>query len=125
MYTIFDSNILLQLVCERSDVFASACGVARAYPLYSRKTAACSSSDHNVTVEVILVGSGDSPLSEDDIRVSCHVQKSIKNYNSNQDFNLAWDILLLLLLVSFLPSSFPPLYVVEWLSILLYSTDFK
>ncbi|XP_047480806.1 probable aminopeptidase NPEPL1 [Penaeus chinensis] len=57
------------LVCERSDVFASACGVARAYPLYSRKTAACSSSDHNVSVEVILVGSGDSPLNEDDIRI--------------------------------------------------------
>lgn len=83
VYYYWLKHLFLQLVCERSDVFASACGVARAYPLYSRKTAACSSSDHNVTVEVILVGSGDSPLSEDDIRVSC-VLRSTKNCNSNK-----------------------------------------
>lgn len=57
------------LVCERSDLFASACGVARAYPIYSRKTAVGSSSDHSVTVEVLLVGTGDSPISEEDIKV--------------------------------------------------------
>lgn len=100
VYYYWLKYLFLQLVCERSDVFASACGVARAYPLYSRKTAACSSSDHNVTVEVILVGSGDSPLSEDDIRVSC-VLRSTKNCNSIQDSNSTGDVLLLLLLVSF------------------------
>lgn len=58
------------LVCERNDVFASACGVARAYPTYSRKTASgASSTEHTVTVEVLLVGKGDAPLTQDDIKV--------------------------------------------------------
>ncbi|XP_042240197.1 probable aminopeptidase NPEPL1 isoform X1 [Homarus americanus] len=57
------------LVCERADLFASACGVARAYPTYSRKTAPGSSSNHTVTVELLLVGKGDSPLTDEDIEV--------------------------------------------------------
>lgn len=62
---------LKQLVCEKNDLYASACGVARAYPTYSRKTASgASSSEHTVTVEVILVGKGDTPLTQEDIKVS-------------------------------------------------------
>ena len=38
-FGVLNSCLLLrQIVCETSDVFASGCAVARAYPLYSRKT---------------------------------------------------------------------------------------
>ncbi|GLH01553.1 hypothetical protein R5R35_012861 [Gryllus longicercus] len=54
-----DESIVI--VCERSDVFASACAVARAYPLYSCKTS--SNSSHNtqttVSVEFLLVPGSD------------------------------------------------------------------
>lgn len=60
---------LLQLVCERADLLATACGVARAYPTYSRKTASAAPQDYNITVEVILVGKGDAPLNDEDIKV--------------------------------------------------------
>ncbi|KAK3860955.1 hypothetical protein Pcinc_033018 [Petrolisthes cinctipes] len=57
------------LVCERVDLLATACGVARAYPTYSRKTASAAPQDHTITVEVILVGKGDAPLNDEDIKV--------------------------------------------------------
>lgn len=61
-------------MCERNDVYASACGVARAYPTYSRKTASgASSTEHTVTVEVVLVGKGDAPLTQEDIKVRTRV----------------------------------------------------
>jgi probable aminopeptidase NPEPL1 len=46
----------LQVVCEYRDVVASASAIARAYPLYSRKTGAGSNpqSGPTVTVEFIL-----------------------------------------------------------------------
>ncbi|XP_023705680.1 probable aminopeptidase NPEPL1 isoform X3 [Cryptotermes secundus] len=40
------------IVCERRDVFASACAVARAYPLFSRKTSSKPSQTSNTTVRV-------------------------------------------------------------------------
>ncbi|XP_077982867.1 putative aminopeptidase NPEPL1 [Glandiceps talaboti] len=54
------------LVCERSDVFASACAVARAFSLFSRKSGSTKSSKaRTVTVEFVLVGAGkDNPLTE-------------------------------------------------------------
>lgn len=57
------------LVCEKADLFASACGVARAYPTYSRKTATATSTDHTITVEVLLIGKGDTPVTDEDIKV--------------------------------------------------------
>jgi len=45
------------IVCERSEVFASACAVARAFPLYSRKSGQ-SGHKSNITVEFLLVGPG-------------------------------------------------------------------
>lgn len=59
----------MQLVCERADLLATACGVARAYPTYSRKTASAAPQDYAITVEVILVGKGDAPLNDEDIKV--------------------------------------------------------
>ncbi|XP_021916677.1 probable aminopeptidase NPEPL1 [Zootermopsis nevadensis] len=40
------------IVCERRDVLASACAVARAYPLFSRKTSSNPSQTSNTTVRV-------------------------------------------------------------------------
>uniref|UniRef100_A0AA50HZI9 Aminopeptidase NPEPL1 n=1 Tax=Euphausia superba TaxID=6819 RepID=A0AA50HZI9_EUPSU len=58
------------IVCERSDMYASACAVARAYPTYSRKTASGSTTDYTVTVEFILVGNGDQQaITHEDVKV--------------------------------------------------------
>ncbi|XP_059484921.1 probable aminopeptidase NPEPL1 [Neocloeon triangulifer] len=55
----------VMVVCERSDVYASACAVARAYPLYSRKTSSNSTSSTPPTVSVyFLIVSEDSPVVE-------------------------------------------------------------
>lgn len=76
----------LQIVCEKQDVLASACAVARAYPMYSRKTLKPSSTSNGsggaggnsststsatVRVEFVLVDGGKGEdhqvLSEDDL----------------------------------------------------------
>ncbi|XP_013779517.1 probable aminopeptidase NPEPL1 [Limulus polyphemus] len=53
------------IICEKKDAFASACAVARAYPLYSTKSSGMSTS-HNVMVEFLLVD--DESLNETDLR---------------------------------------------------------
>ena len=60
-----------QLVCERADLFASACAIARAFPLYMGKSN-LSEALRVVTVEVVLVGQGsDEALSDADIQALC------------------------------------------------------
>nr|CAD7606267.1 unnamed protein product [Timema genevievae] len=54
------------IVCRREDVFASACAVARAYPLYSRKTTnnlSASTKTATVQVEFVLLSSSDDTSS--------------------------------------------------------------
>nr|CAD7449581.1 unnamed protein product [Timema bartmani] len=54
------------IVCRREDVFASACAVARAYPLYSRKTTnnlSASTKTATVQVEFVLLSSSDDASS--------------------------------------------------------------
>lgn len=51
-----DESIVV--VCERKDLYASGCAVARAFPTYSRKTA-INTSQVNVSVEFIIVPSQD------------------------------------------------------------------
>lgn len=46
----------LQLVLEKVDVFASTCALARAFPLYSRRSSI--QKERHVRVEYILVGEG-------------------------------------------------------------------
>uniref|UniRef100_T1J675 Cytosol aminopeptidase domain-containing protein n=1 Tax=Strigamia maritima TaxID=126957 RepID=T1J675_STRMM len=59
-----DESIVI--VCEREDAFASACAVARAFSLYSRKSGQ-SSHRNNVNVEFLLVGaSAKQPLTQSD-----------------------------------------------------------
>lgn len=58
----------MQIVCEKGDVFSSACATARAFPLFTRKTSVSKSKRH-VTIEFVLVGSGsDQPLTDEDIQ---------------------------------------------------------
>lgn len=46
----------MQIVCEYKNVFASACAVARAFPLFSRKTKFSSSaSNHSITVTIEFI----------------------------------------------------------------------
>lgn len=47
--------LIIKIVCERDDVYASACAVARAFPLYSRKTSNNSKEADSVTVYVEFI----------------------------------------------------------------------
>lgn len=56
---------MFQVVCERSDVFASGCAVARAYPMYSRKTpmtGPAPSTPPTVSVHFLLVSEESATL---------------------------------------------------------------
>lgn len=48
-----DESIVV--VCERQDVYASGCAIARAFPLYSKKTSSGNNEAVNVSVEFIVV----------------------------------------------------------------------
>ena len=66
-----------QIVCERSEVFASVCAIARAFPLYSRKS--CSQTKRTVNVEFVLVGpSGIQSLSSNDLRCMCDAAEGVR-----------------------------------------------
>ncbi|XP_022653635.1 probable aminopeptidase NPEPL1 isoform X2 [Varroa jacobsoni] len=62
----------LVIVCEKRDVFASACAVARAFPLYSRKSGDSADgerapkNERSISVEFLLVGEGET-LSADEV----------------------------------------------------------
>ncbi|XP_055905191.1 probable aminopeptidase NPEPL1 isoform X1 [Eupeodes corollae] len=70
-------NDTVVIVCERADVFASACAVVRAFPLYSRKTSNNGSnsnhekSNNTVSIEFVVIEKdgqlATSALSADDI----------------------------------------------------------
>ncbi|XP_025709124.1 probable aminopeptidase NPEPL1 isoform X1 [Callorhinus ursinus] len=51
------------MVCERSDAFASACALARAFPLFTHRSGAARRADKKtVTVEFFLVGQDNGPV---------------------------------------------------------------
>ncbi|XP_048385790.1 probable aminopeptidase NPEPL1 isoform X1 [Stegostoma tigrinum] len=59
------TNQCIVLVCEYMEVFASACAVTRAFPLFTRRTGLLESGEKfTVTVEFILVGENTKPLTE-------------------------------------------------------------
>lgn len=60
------TNQYFVIVCEKSEVYASACAVARAFPLYSHKS---SGGTHpQITVEFVVMGTGsDESLSASDL----------------------------------------------------------
>lgn len=55
--------LLFQMVCERSEVFASACALARAFPLFTHRSSASRRTEKKtVTVEFFLVGQNNGPI---------------------------------------------------------------
>lgn len=50
------------MLCEQSDVFASACAIARAFPLFTRRSTSCKKEKKRVTVEFVIVGQDPSHL---------------------------------------------------------------
>lgn len=66
------------IVCERSDVFASACAIARAFPLYTRKSSQLTPRSR-VTVEFLLIGSGpEHPLTDTEIECMTQAARGIQ-----------------------------------------------
>nr|KAF6423243.1 aminopeptidase like 1 [Rousettus aegyptiacus] len=50
------------MVCERQDAFASACALARAFPLFTHRAGASRRTDKTVMVEFFLVGQDNGPV---------------------------------------------------------------
>jgi len=58
------------MVCERSDVFASACAIARAFPIFSRRSSSSRRTEKkHVTVEFVIVGHDSNPLDAAELEV--------------------------------------------------------
>lgn len=58
------------MVCERSDVFASGCAIARAFPIFSRRSATSRRAEKkHVTVEFVIVGQDSNPLDVGELEV--------------------------------------------------------
>ena len=67
-------------MCERSNVFASGCAVARAFPIFSRKAGHQTSSSRVVTVEFSLVGENSgSGLTDEDINTLAVTADAIRH----------------------------------------------
>ncbi|KAF5307600.1 hypothetical protein FQR65_LT06756 [Abscondita terminalis] len=71
-------NESIVIVCERSDVFASGCAVARAFPLYSRKTPMVNNENVNVSVEFIIVPSLNGKETEDNLVLQEITEEELK-----------------------------------------------
>lgn len=73
-------NESIVVVCERESLFASGCAVARAFPLYNRKTSKVGGSGaaESVTVNVEFVLVGGEKLSEQDIKVIEYAARGIR-----------------------------------------------
>lgn len=75
------------MVCERSDVFASACAIARAFPIFTRRSSASRKAEKkHVTVELLIVGPDSSPLGAVEIEVHCNKQCAV----NTQCFHAGW-----------------------------------
>lgn len=58
------------MVCERSDAFASACALARAFPLFTQRSGASRRTEKKtVTVEFFLVGQDNGPVEVSTLQV--------------------------------------------------------
>lgn len=61
---------VLQMVCERADAFASACALARAFPLFTHRSGASRRTEKKtVTVEFFLVGQDNGPVEVSTLQV--------------------------------------------------------
>ncbi|XP_055308614.1 probable aminopeptidase NPEPL1 isoform X2 [Sitodiplosis mosellana] len=69
------------IICEKKDLFASACAVSRAFPLYSRKTGCHNVEEVIVNIEFILIENDtvmENILSEADIECLLNVSNGIR-----------------------------------------------
>lgn len=58
------------MVCEHSDVFASACAIARAFPIFSRRSSSSRRTEKkHVSVEFVIVGQDSSALDVAELEV--------------------------------------------------------
>lgn len=58
------------MVCEHSDVFASSCAIARAFPIFSRRSSSSRRAEKkNVFVEFLIVGQDSSSLDVAELEV--------------------------------------------------------
>lgn len=58
------------MVCEHSDVFASSCAIARAFPLFTRRSSSSRRAEKkNVTVEFLIVEQESSILNDAELKV--------------------------------------------------------
>uniref|UniRef100_A0A668A797 Aminopeptidase like 1 n=1 Tax=Myripristis murdjan TaxID=586833 RepID=A0A668A797_9TELE len=65
------TNRCIVMVCERSDVFASACAIARAFPLFSRRsTSSRRTEKKQVTIEFVIIGQDSGPLDPTELELS-------------------------------------------------------
>lgn len=65
-----EPSFLLQMVCEHSDVFASSCAIARAFPLFTRRSSSSRRAEKkNVTVEFLIVEQDSSTLDAAELKV--------------------------------------------------------
>lgn len=61
---------VLQMVCERPDAFASACALARAFPLFTQRSGASRRTEKKtVIVEFFLVGQDNGPVEVSTLQV--------------------------------------------------------
>lgn len=75
---IINFVFFLKVVCERSKAFASACAIARAFPTYSRKSSKAKLPSKTVTVEFVLIGDDNTPISSEDAECMSIVAESIR-----------------------------------------------
>uniref|UniRef100_A0A8C5HT60 Cytosol aminopeptidase domain-containing protein n=1 Tax=Gouania willdenowi TaxID=441366 RepID=A0A8C5HT60_GOUWI len=60
------------MVCERPDVFASSCAIARAFPIFSRRsTSSRRAEKKHVSVEFLIVGQDKTPLDSAFVSFQC------------------------------------------------------
>ncbi|XP_038664599.1 probable aminopeptidase NPEPL1 [Scyliorhinus canicula] len=91
------TNRCIVLVCEYTEVFASACALTRAFPLFTRRTGLPKQGEKlTVTVEFILVGENANPLTEstlacllsaaEGIRIAARIVDTPCNEMNTDDF---------------------------------------
>lgn len=63
-------SLSLQMVCEQTEVFASACALARAFPLFTHRSGASRRAEkRTVMVEFFLVGQDNGPVEVSTLQV--------------------------------------------------------
>ncbi|KAB5583858.1 hypothetical protein PHYPO_G00100570 [Pangasianodon hypophthalmus] len=72
------SNRCILMLCEQSDVFASACAIARAFPLFTRRSTSCTMEKKRVTVEFVIVGQENSHLDPSTIKSLNNVADGVR-----------------------------------------------